>query len=209
MRIGTISDIHANLNALQRAFRLFETLHVETILCAGDLVDIEPDADAVVDLMRRRSIPCVRGNHDQEALEYQAWIRKAYALDDPRIKEDLFSQNTIDYLAALPLTQFCTFGDTRVLVAHGVPWRNTFYLFPDNPPEQFEEVALEAQADVVILGHTHVPMCVHVNNTWIVNPGSVDGNRPEDNQTCAVIDLSPFAVQVFDINTHKIVRTCG
>jgi putative phosphoesterase len=205
VRIGVFSDIHANLYGLQKALDLLDSEQVEQILCAGDLVDPEPNADAVVELLRQRAIPCVMGNHDQAVTDYQDSIYQPGESGDPM----LFNDVTIKYLKALPLAQSFTFGNIRVTLAHGIPWKNTVYAFPESDSDFFGRIATVAQSDVVILGHTHVPMCIQADSTWIVNPGSVDGNRRQTIQTCAVIDLSPFYVRIFDINTRKVVRTCG
>lgn len=209
MRIGAISDIHANLVALQKALDFFGSKDVDTILCAGDLVDGEPDGDAVVNLLQTLSIPCVRGNHDEASRSYQAWLRRSFAHNEAAIKAELLADATLAYLDSLPLTLSFTFGKTRLLLAHGILEDNTAYLFPNSSLEQFEQLTLQAKTDVVILGHTHVPMCRHVNQTWIVNPGSLDGNRNEQHATFALLELEPFSAYIFDLSSLKVVRTCG
>ena len=209
MKIGLISDIHANLSALQNALNLLHAQQVETILCAGDLVDGNSDGDKVAALIQAHAIPCVRGNHDHSTSSNQKWLRKMYRPDDPRIKGDLLSESTIAYVTSLPLILRFTFGETRLLLAHGTPRSNTDYLFPDVSDKEFAQVAIDAQADIVVLGHTHMTMCRHIHKTWIINPGSVDGNREEDRQTCGILETSPFSLTIYDINSGKIMRTCG
>lgn len=211
MKFGLISDVHGNLTALNRALALLGDQDVVSILCAGDLVDGGKDGNEVVALIRSRSIPCVQGNHDQNARAEQAWIREVYNLTDPRIQSEFLSEATIAYLAELPLTISFNFDNIRLRLAHGMPSGDMIYLYPDSTTKLFEQAARDAQADIVVLGHTHMPMCKFVRSTWIVNPGSVDNTRGEVEvrQTCGVLELSPFSVQIFDINSQRVVRTCG
>jgi predicted phosphodiesterase len=55
MRALLIADVHANLEAL-RALP-----PAERVICAGDLVGLGPDPNQVVELLRRTSAICVRG----------------------------------------------------------------------------------------------------------------------------------------------------
>jgi putative phosphoesterase len=207
MKIGVISDIHANLIALHMVLNFFESQHVDSMVCAGDLVDGGPDGDAVVALVQSRAIPCVKGNHDEHAARYQAWLRSYFDPDSPIQIREALSTKTVAFLAELPLTLTLNFGQIRVLLAHGTPWNNMHYLFPETSQEQFDR--LDGLAEIVVLGHTHVPMCRQLKQTWIVNPGSLDGNRRECDSSFAILETQPFSVCIYDLATLKIIRTCG
>jgi putative phosphoesterase len=209
MRIGLMSDIHANLENLLTALALFSAQRVDMILCAGDLVGGGADGDEVVDLIRQREIPCVLGNHDEAAPRDQEYVRKWYAATEEIDAPDLLREETITYLKALPRTRALTVGEARLCVAHGTPWSNTTYLYPISDPSLFDRAVQEGAADVLILGHTHTPMCRQVGPTWIVNPGSVDGNRTDGRPSCAVMTLAPFAVTIYDLEARRVIRTCG
>src|SRR5258708_10621306 len=96
MHLGLIADIHADHRALEAALRHLDHLGVATILCAGDVVGYGTHPDAVVDLLRERAIPCVRGNHDRWALER----RQVIGLRGWRGAE--LSETTWEYLPRLP-----------------------------------------------------------------------------------------------------------
>lgn len=209
MKIGLISDIHANLEGLERALALFKKQDVRTILCAGDLVDGDWDGDAVVELIDALSIPCVKGNHDESIHAYLDWVHNNFAANDPRAKAELLTEETLEFLLALPDSLEFTFGETRVVLAHGTPWDNTDYIFPETPQKYFEQIVNQCQADILILGHTHVPMCKQVGKSWVINPGSVYGNRREIDSSCAILELDPFSVTFYDLDSLKVIRTCG
>lgn len=67
MRILVISDIHANLTALEAV--LLDAGQVDATWCLGDLVGYGPDPNECIE--RVRSLPnskCLMGNHDAAAL---------------------------------------------------------------------------------------------------------------------------------------------
>lgn len=65
MKIGIISDIHADPTALDKALsRLRDKHQVDMILCAGDLTGYGNQPNDVIDRLRTENIPTVKGNHD-------------------------------------------------------------------------------------------------------------------------------------------------
>ena len=64
MKIGLISDIHGNQQALTKVLGQLYNEHVDLVLCAGDLVCYGAHANQVLDLMRSCAIACVAGNYD-------------------------------------------------------------------------------------------------------------------------------------------------
>jgi predicted phosphodiesterase len=76
--VAIISDIHANLPALDAVLQEIDNLGVERILCCGDLVGYGPHPRECVEVLRQRNIPCVLGNHDHYTLQVRdnAEIRK-------------------------------------------------------------------------------------------------------------------------------------
>ena len=203
MKLGLISDIHAYLSHLQQAIELFEHNGVEHILCAGDLIDGGKDGDAVVSFLRKRQILCVQGNHDSQVFADQAWIRRAMRTTGETTHPFLLSSETVAYVSSLPIKLESVFSDISFCLAHGTPYSNTTYLFPDADEQRFKEVADSTSAQIIVLGHTHVPMCVNVGKKWILNPGSVYHNRFDATRTCAVLQLPDLAFKVFDLSTKS------
>lgn len=62
--VALISDIHANLPALEAVLAEIDDLGIERILCCGDIVGYGPHPRECVELIRQRKIPSVLGNHD-------------------------------------------------------------------------------------------------------------------------------------------------
>ena len=74
----------------------------------------------------------------------------------------------------------------RFYVTHGHTLRVKYGLL------RAELAAREAEANVLLFGHTHRPLCDWHNGLWMVNPGTCSGMGPV---TCAVIELDRGVVK--------------
>lgn len=202
MNIGIIADIHADLNALKIALDIIGGQGADTVLCAGDLVEKGPYGDSVVELLRMQAIPCVMGNHD-----YPARANHTRWLENPERAErfSYVSLETLAYLKDLPETREFSWEGKGLRMAHGTPWSIDEYVFPYSSRHVFKRVAHVANADVLILGHTHEPMVVKIGERWTINPGSVCGTYTHGSRTCAVLSLPSCNLKVFDLETGKRV----
>ncbi|PJF36326.1 MAG: hypothetical protein CUN49_05995 [Candidatus Thermofonsia Clade 1 bacterium] len=207
MKIGLIADIHADLEALDLALMLIEQHGAQQILCAGDLIDKGKHGDAVVQRIRALQIPCVAGNHDSIARATQEWYQRADPLFVPN--HLLLQPESIAFLETLPHSLVIEISGLNILLTHATPWRNDIYLRPSAPRTLFEQVAEAAkaqQAQVVVLGHTHIPMQAYVGDVLIVNPGSVCGMHAQGSRTCGILYLPERRFQVFDLDFGMPVR---
>ena len=109
------------------------------------------------------------------------------------------------YLGELPDRLTLTLGGTRLLMVHGAPWDepgavSATYLYPHDQQQLRRLESVEA--DVVILGHTHVPMARQVGKVLVINPGSCGEARGAPNElSCARLDLDTGGV---DLITFKL-----
>jgi predicted phosphodiesterase len=195
MRIALISDIHANLPALdavlddiRRRGDTAATYHL------GDLVGYAPWPDETVERIRAEGIAGVAGNYDSTvATDYKHCGCK---YEDPR-QEALSHQSyewtrrhasaaTKAFLGALPFRlDLRPLGGhvpgPRVILVHGAPTLNTLYWTADRSDDFCAKMAAQAGAqrgDAVCFGHTHVPWHREVEGIHFVNTGSV--GRPKD-----------------------------
>src|ERR1700680_4398510 len=63
-RVAVITDIHANLLALDAALAAIDAIGVDSVYCGGDLVGYGPRPMEVCDRVRERAIPTIYGNYD-------------------------------------------------------------------------------------------------------------------------------------------------
>jgi diadenosine tetraphosphatase ApaH/serine/threonine PP2A family protein phosphatase len=152
MRYLVLSDIHANLEALEAV--LADGVGTDAVLVLGDLVGYGADPNAVID--RVRGIPratIIRGNHDKvaaglETVEGFNPIAR-YAIEWTAAA---LSADRRAWLAQLPAGPMAV--EEGVEICHGAPFDEDVYIFDE--PEAYR--ALEASRHPLCLfGHTHVP----------------------------------------------------
>lgn len=193
MRLGLISDIHADLGALLRALAVLEEHGADKVVCMGDLVEKGPDGDRVVAALNEHHIVCVRGNHDDNAVRRR--LDRDVDPDDPLVAAD-----TAAWLAALPRERRHVWDGVRVAMAHIAPGDSPESVLPGHIPKSLKRTLRGFEADVLLLGHTHIPMMIRHGALWIINPGSVAGSRTRDSHTCALLELPSLALTVLSLD---------
>ena len=195
MRYALISDIHANLPALEAVLAdIAKRPAVEATYHLGDLVGYAPWPNETVALLRANHIAGVAGNYDSTvATDYK---HCGCRYEDPR-QEELshlsydwtrrhVSLETKHHLAELPFRLDLkplgghASGPTVILV-HGTPTLNTLYWEQERPDSFCMKMAEHAGAkagDIICFGHTHKPWHRVVEGVHFVNTGSV--GRPKD-----------------------------
>jgi len=203
MRLGLIADVHADPRALEDALRGLDSHGVDEILCAGDVVGYGDEADAAVALLRDRSIPCIRGNHDRWALE------KRQVLGPRGWKPAVLRDDTWEFLEALPASDRRVWSGQALAVYHGSPASDIEYVTPYRPlPASVDEFWAAGEAQVLILGHTHIPMVGRGRRGTVINPGSVVGvSGTATSYSFALLDSAEIlAFHLFDIRTGREIR---
>jgi putative phosphoesterase len=198
-RVAVITDIHANLPALQAALARIDELGIETIYCGGDLVGYGPHPNDVCALIAERGIPTIYGNYDYAIGLDLEDCGCAYV--DQHDRE--LGQRSVDwtlahtddrskaFLRELSFDMRITVGSTAVHLVHGSPRKVNEYLFEDKPPRLYERLAAAEAADVLVFGHTHRPWVREHGGVLFVNCGSV--GKPKDGDprgAFAVLDSS-------------------
>ena len=149
MRIAVLSDVHANLEALEA---VLDDAEADRVLVLGDLVGYNADPDAVIRRLRDDDATLIAGNHDLAATERfdVSWFNEV-AAEAIRWTRDVASAQTMSELASLePAAE-----DGPNLLVHGSVV---------DPAAEYLRNALQARAsfeaasfDVAFYGHTHVP----------------------------------------------------
>ena len=192
MRVALISDIHANLQALEAV--LNDMPAVDRTICCGDLVDYYDQPNEVCALVRDRGIACIRGNHDAYvvgALAPKEENRQAYRTDWTR---DVLDTSHLRWIEGLGTEMHVEASGRSLRIRHASPWDEETYLRADAPVTL---ARLEIDRDeTLVVGHTHRPLHLAVSNGWLVNPGSVGQPRDYDPRACyAVLDLGTGTVE--------------
>lgn len=177
MRIAVISDIHANILALQAAFADMKTFGVDRILNLGDIVYGPLWPKETYDFLKTERAITIRGNQDREI--YEAMGSKQLE-ENPVLRhtvEDLGIEG-IEWLRVLPETVL----EGEVLCCHGAPGNDLVYLLENVESgeaclrDDSEIIALlnGCDAPVILCGHSHLARSVRLSTgQLVVNPGSV------------------------------------
>jgi putative phosphoesterase len=166
LRIGVLSDVHGDIHGLRGALEQLDRLDASEVVCAGDLLDWGPFPTAVIELLQERSVPCVRGNHD--------FIDAEGDLVEP---SRLLSPQAVAFIDKLPMSWERTIAGVRVAIWHASPGDAMRGIYSDRAPA-VGSLLQAAAADVLIVGHTHIPMHLALPAGSIVNPGSVLRDPP-------------------------------
>ena len=166
-RIALFSDVHGNLPALDVVLGDIAKAGFarRNIYCLGDLVGYGPDPAGVVERVRSSRIRTVRGNYDDGVGNRRGECGCHYATEQAKLDgaasytftDAALSDADHEWLAALPDSIRFEVGDLRVLLAHGSPRKINEYLLTDRTDEFLARLADQAGADVVCIGHVHIP----------------------------------------------------
>jgi len=194
MRILVLSDIHANLTALETVLK--SAGKVDQVWCLGDLVGYGPDPNECIECVSNLpNLTCLLGNHDSAALgqiDLQAFNQDAH-VSISWMKNKL-KADSLKFLHGLPERN--VIGD--VTLVHGSPrdpvWE--YLLDVHTAAENFEHY----KTLLCMVGHTHIPIqfslqkdgetigwemmeagrVYHLNRKTFLNPGSVGQPRDHD-----------------------------
>lgn len=202
--VAVISDIHANIEALRAVLQDIEGQDIHLIYCAGDLVGYAPFPDEVIGLIRARKIPTVMGNYDDGVGNMRLICgcdysdEKAQALGEKSIMwtKEHTSEESKDFLRQLPPEISFTAGCYRVKIVHGSPRQLNEYLREDISDDYISELLTEANCDVLVCGHTHVPYHRVVAGRHLINAGSVGKPKHGDPAAAYVVVGFGDAVRV-------------
>ena len=197
MRYLILSDIHANLDALETVLAHAEG-RWDRVLVLGDLVGYGAEPDAVVNRVRGLEPDVViRGNHDKAACgiddgsQFNAVARRAAVWTGEQLSAD-----NLAYLRALPMGPVEI--DAGTEICHGTPFDEDAYVFDESDAIR----AMHSMSrPLCLFGHTHVQVGYHLRRDelslvtadarrplevtigegiYLVNPGSVGQPRDGD-----------------------------
>jgi putative phosphoesterase len=210
-RILLLADIHANWPALQAINERFDLC-----ICLGDLVDYGLEPAPCIDWVRSRCQLLVRGNHDHGAAQNvvvngQSGFKWLTSVTRPLTRQ-LLSEPNRRFLMEMPITRWATIDDLRFLMVHATP-RDPLDEYAPATVEFWTRQLENVDADIVCVGHTHIPSVLEVAGKIVVNPGSVglprDGNP---RASYAIIENRKVELKRIDYpidQTIEVIRGSG
>ena len=219
MRYLILSDIHANLTALDAAIEAAKG-QWQKAACLGDLVGYGPEPNEVIDRVRSLGAVVIRGNHDKAAsglvdAEDFNPLARAVTL---WTRDQLLPAN-LEFLAGLPKGPVTLDG---LSIIHGALQDEDEYVFG---PTQALEGLLDSPSPVTFFGHTHIQggftlrddqvsvqnlrpagdnlfagLPIENGTSYLLNPGSVGQPRDGDPRAAfAIADLDNQSVEFWRV----------
>jgi predicted phosphodiesterase len=207
MRILVISDIHANLTALESV--LADANQFDAVWCLGDLVGYGPNPNECIErITQLPNLQCVLGNHDAAAVG----SIEADAFNPEARKTVLWTQSTLtpankEYLKSLPERVNLEY----ITLVHGSPFRPVWEYLLDTHTATISFEFFDSP--YCFVGHTHLPVLYHLPDgrltaqlimpehvsqmtltpRAILNPGSVGQPRDRDPRAAyAILDMPDY-----------------
>jgi predicted phosphodiesterase len=191
MRLAILSDIHGNPLALDAVLADIQSQgEVDAYWVLGDFSALGYDPVTPLEKVTALSLASfTRGNTDRYVVTQDLPVQPEKALEDPALLPQvieaarsfswtrgyLSAAGWLDWLTNLPLEVRLTLPDgTRLLGVHASPDRDDGPgLQPKHSDDQLEQRLTGCEADLVIVGHTHVPLDRQVGRIHAINLGSI------------------------------------
>ena len=224
MIIVIISDVHANLEAVNACFKRIDEIKPDKIICLGDMVDYCAQPNEVTEIIKSRTDAVVLGNHDEAQFNHsliEGFSENAYISSLHTRK--IIQRDYIEYFRSLPYT----YSFENLFFVHASPASPGEYDYILNA-EAAEYNFNHLSEKICFIGHSHIPVIFEENKNkvkvvkesslnkdkrYIINVGSV--GQPRDNDprlSFGVFDTDKFQFRLerlqYDIKSasEKIIR---
>lgn len=209
MKVAVISDIHANLIALQEVLKDMADEGCERVICLGDIVLAGPQPKETIEFFKQQDWLVVQGNTDKLIVDFGSdvlqMLEERFPVMAKSIVDDIaqLSDEDIAYLNGLPPQVMLEVGGLNLHLVHGSPRANNEDIMPGMPIEAIEEIISGTTADLILCGHTHTPCGYQTNSKQtVVNVGSVGRPMTPTPLACyAVLDIEDGRFSI----KHKFV----
>ncbi len=229
MKVAVLSDVHANLHALNAVLAEIDVEKPDEIWCLGDVVGYGPQPNRCCFLVAQRTAVCLSGNHDLAVVEkLDIDDFNGDAAEAVRWTQRALDEHTRTYLEGL--TPFSK--HEGVALYHGSPLDPVWdYVLTESAAEAAFRFTSEP---LLLVGHSHVPLALSFDGRaltggiasagveqelggrrWLLNPGSVGQPRGNDPRAAwLLLDLeaqtASFRRTEYDVEaTQREIREAG
>lgn len=215
MRYAVISDIHSNIEALAASLSKIDTLGVKKIICLGDIVGYNANPNECLDVIKKRNILCVMGNHDSRVVGLEDASDFNYqAASAAYWTREVLTEENKEFLRGLPRSITV---DNKFLAVHG--WINDTdrYILGGNDALKNFTLLEGYGKNICFFGHTHVPISyllvdgsvvLSADNTikiakgvnYLINPGGLGQPRDRDPRASFLV----YDSRKNEVNFHRV-----
>lgn len=207
-KIAIISDIHANIEALDEVYKDIEKEKVDKIICLGDVVGYGPNPNEAIDMVKDRVLYTIKGNHDEGIInENVLFDFNEYGIKAIEWQKNILKKDGFDFLSTLNFDM--KFDDFQIV--HGA--LSDYFKYILTISDALEEIKY-MERDILFIGHSHRTAVFDLNDKiyypfkemgefklekdkkYIINPGSVGQPR----------DYNPLSSYlIFDQENYKLI----
>ena len=214
MRIAVLSDVHGNMDALEKVLEDAKNENCEKFFVLGDYAMAGPEPDATVNFFMEKhnedNFYMIQGNTDEMIGNYSSAIYDKLKEHAPvmaeALKDDfgIISVTGREFLKNLPPRLSIEEEGVSMLLVHGSPRKNNEDILPDIPMSSVNEMVKDVKESVILCGHTHIPCGFQtVSRKSVINVGSVGRPFTPEPKSCYLIITLVDGKAVFQ---HKFVQ---
>ncbi|OGI01532.1 MAG: hypothetical protein A2Y25_03440 [Candidatus Melainabacteria bacterium GWF2_37_15] len=192
MKIAAISDIHGNLEALKAVIDDINKEKINKIFVCGDLAVAGPEPaetiDFLLNLKKEKKITFIQGNTDKWLFNEQSWPKNETMINAIKYTQQALRPDQLEFLKSLPEQHTETIGKLSIRLVHE------------------ESMAQNAEEDIILFGHTHLPELKKINRKSYINTGSVGRPFTENPLACYLILNFPDPESQDFSFEHKFIK---
>jgi len=210
MIYAIISDLHANLEAVEACFKEIERIKPDKIICLGDLVDYCAQPNEVIELAQAKCDIIIMGNHDEAQIDYTISEGfSSHAKISSIHTRDILKKEHKEFISTLPKQ----YSENNLLFVHASPYCLPGYGYILNIYDAMENFESYTE-QFCFIGHSHIPVVfeeseqdaneveaasIKKDKRYIINVGSV--GQPRDGNPKLAFGL--FDSEKFE---YKLIR---
>lgn len=224
MKIGIISDIHSNIDALKKVFEKFKEEDVEKIICIGDVIGIGPYPEKCLDYLienEKMFLTFVSGNHERYILN--GLPKRNHNDDNASLMTDeernshywnhaRINKKQIEFIKKLKNKDCLKVEDKKIIVEHYPMGINgKFKKFRKIPTEEeIVELFDDKTADVYLFGHTHEKYYCEIAQRYYINPGSLGCPKGTNGANAGILEIHNKHIKYQQLNVkydiNKVIK---
>jgi diadenosine tetraphosphatase ApaH/serine/threonine PP2A family protein phosphatase len=216
LKYAIISDVHANLEAVNTCFQEIERLKADRVICLGDLVDYCAQPNEVISIIKNNCDVVILGNHDEAQYKHSISERfREFAKISSVHTRGVIESAHLEYIKTLPLT----FSENNLLFVHASPFEPSAYSYVLD--EEAASVNFKAFTErICFIGHSHRPVIfensdtgikiltdgkLNKSNRYIINVGSVGQPRDGNNKlSFGLFDTDEFIYSNIRVDYDRV-----
>ncbi|WP_018467846.1 metallophosphoesterase family protein [Calidithermus timidus] len=175
MRIGILSDIHANLPALAAALSWLSKQQLDHIIAVGDIVGYGPHPKLVIRMLQRFGVQCIGGGTDLRVAFQLLSGAPRNSISDMTLRWTIqrLEEPELGFLKSLPYHHRIPLSRGQLVAFHGTPEDPEVKIDPGLPAADLLPLFERFEAACVVASGNHLPFERRLGERLLIDPGSV------------------------------------